>query len=169
MKSRCAVLFAILGASIVLSACGGSSGDTTTVTESSPPAETSAESPATEERIKQIERETEEAELEAALAKKEVAQQAAKAKKAAARQAAAAKAEEAQAAQQEAEVASEAPDVVGMRLPEAESILRASGFTTEAENTDTTFGIVVKSHYTICTESEPHGNVVTVLAQKYGC
>jgi hypothetical protein len=28
---------------------------------------------------------------------------------------------------------------------------------------------VVRSHYTICTESEPHGDVVTVLAQKYGC
>jgi flagellar biosynthesis GTPase FlhF len=168
MKSPCAVILAILGASIVLSACGSSGGDTTTVTQGGPPAETSAESPATEKRIERIERETEEAELEAALAKKEAAQQAAQAKKAAAKQAAAS-ADAAQAAQQEEEELSEAPDVIGMRLPEAESTLRAAGFRTQAENTDTAFGIVVKSHYTICTESEPHGDVVTVLAQKYGC
>jgi alpha-acetolactate decarboxylase len=169
MKSRCAVTFAILATSFVLVACGSSSTDTTaTVTETSPPAETSAESPATESRIKQIEQETKEAELEAALAKKEAAQQVAKAKKEAAKKATAS-AEAAQAKQQEEEEPSEAPDVIGMRLPEAESTLRAAGFRTQAENTDTTFGIVVRSHYTICTESEPHGDVVTVLAQKYGC
>jgi len=61
------------------------------------------------------------------------------------------------------------PDVVGMRLPEAESTLSAVGYTTEPENTDTTFGIVVPSHYTVCEQSEPHGSVVNVLAQKYGC
>lgn len=63
----------------------------------------------------------------------------------------------------------EAPNVVGMRLPEAESTLSAAGYTTEPENTDTTFGIVVPSHYTVCEQSEPHGSVVNVLAQKYGC
>jgi alpha-acetolactate decarboxylase len=167
MKSRCAVLFAILAASLGLVACGGSS-DTTTDTGTSAPAETTVEPSATEERIEKIERETEEAELEAALAKKEAAKQAAKAKNEAAK-VAAAKAEAAQAAQQEEESTSEAPDVIGMRLPEAESALRAAGFKTQAENTDTAFGIVVKSHYTICTESEPQGDVVTVLAQKYGC
>lgn len=61
------------------------------------------------------------------------------------------------------------PDVVGMRLPEAESTLSAAGYTTEPENTDTTFGILVPSHYTVCEQSEPHGSVVNVLAQKYGC
>lgn len=63
----------------------------------------------------------------------------------------------------------EAPNVVGMRLPEAESTLSAAGYTTEPENTDTTFGIVVPSHYTVCEQSEPHGSVVNILAQKYGC
>jgi uncharacterized lipoprotein len=63
----------------------------------------------------------------------------------------------------------EAPDVIGMRLPAAESTLLAAGYTTEPENTDTTFGIVVPSHYTVCEQSEPHGSVVNVLAQKYGC
>jgi len=56
-----------------------------------------------------------------------------------------------------------------MRLPEAKVTLSAAGYQTRAENTDTTFGIVVPSHYTICEQSEPQGNVVVVLAQKYGC
>jgi hypothetical protein len=56
-----------------------------------------------------------------------------------------------------------------MRLPQARSALTAAGYTTRAENTDTTFGIVIPSHYTVCEQSEPQGSVVTVLAQKYGC
>lgn len=66
-------------------------------------------------------------------------------------------------------VPEEVPNVVGMRLPEAESTLSAAGYTTEPENTDTAFGIVVPSHFTVCEQSEPHGDVVNVLAQKYGC
>lgn len=163
MNSRIAVLLLLVGASFVLAACGG--GDTTTITQGNA-AETSDESSATQKRIEKIERETEEAELEAALAKKEAAQQAARAKQAAAKQAAnAAQTPD----QSEEEGTAEVPDVVGMRLPEAESVLRAAGYRTQAENTDTAFGIVVRSHYTICTQSEPHGSVVTVLAQKYGC
>lgn len=168
MKSRFAVLCAIFGVSLGLIACGSSS-DTATVTQTSA-AETNPEPSAAEKQIEKIERETKEAELEAALAKKEAAKEAAKARKVAAKQAAAARAEAAQElSEPEEESAPEVPDVIGMRLPEAESVLRAAGFQTLAENTDTAFGIVVKSHYTICTESEPHGTVVTVLAQKYGC
>ncbi len=166
MKSRLVIL-AVFGLSLALAACGGSGGSATT-TEVSATAESAGKSTAVEQRIEKIEQETKEAELEAAVAKKEAAQQAAKAKKAAARRAVAAEAE-AEAPVAEEESSSEPPNVIGMRLPEAESTLRAAGFTTQAENTDTTFGIVVRSHYTICTESEPHGNVVTVLAQKYGC
>ena len=168
MKSRLAVLFAILGASFGLMACGSSDKSETT-SEASTAAESAAKSSAAEQRIERIEQETKEAELEAALAKKEAAQQAAKAQKEAAKRAAAAEVEADAAATEEEEASSEPPNVVGMRLPEAESTLRAAGFQTQAENTDTTFGIVVRSHYTICTQSEPHGDVVTVLAQKYGC
>lgn len=165
MKSRMAVLLVIVGASLGLAACGGSD-ESTTATE----AGTAVESSAAEKKIERIEQETKEAELEAALAKKEAAQQAVKAKKAAANRVAAAEGEsEEGAAVAEEESPSEPPNVIGMRLPEAESTLRAAGFKTQAENTDTTFGIVVRSHYTICTQSDPHGNVVTVLAQKYGC
>ena len=164
MKARLAVLLAIVGASLGLGACGGSD-ESTTATEASPAVESSA----AEKKIEKIEQETKEVELEAALAKKEAAQQAAKAKKAAAMRVAAAEVESEEGAVAEEESSSEPPNVIGMRLPEAESTLRAAGFKTQAENTDTTFGIVVRSHYIICTQGEPHGNVVTVLAQKYGC
>lgn len=164
MKSRLAVLLVIVGASLGLAACGGSD-ESTTATE----AGTAVESSAAEKKIERIEQETKEAELEAALAKKEAAQQAVKAKKAAANRVAGAEEESEEAAIAEEESPSEPPSVIGMRLPEAESTLRAAGFKTQAENTDTTFGIVVRSHYTICSQSEPHGDVVTVLAQKYGC
>lgn len=168
MKSRLAALSVIFAASLGLVACGGS--DESATTTGSTAAESSAKSSAVEHRIEKIEQETKEAELEAAVAKKEAAQQAAKAKKAAAKRAAAVEAEaEEGAAVAEEESSSEPPNVIGMRLPEAESSLRAAGFKPQAENTDTTFGIVVRSHYTICTQSEPHGDVVTVLAQKYGC
>lgn len=61
------------------------------------------------------------------------------------------------------------PNVVGLRLPEAKVELKQAGFTVKATNTDTTLGILVPSHYTICKQSRPRGNVVVVLAQKYGC
>lgn len=166
MKSRL-MLLAVVGLSLVLAACGGS-GEGAATTEASSTAESAGKPSAVEQRIEKIEQETKEAELEAAVAKKEAAQQAAKARKAAARRAVAAEAE-AEVPVAEEESSPEPPNVVGMRLPEAESALRAAGFETQAENTDTTFGIVVRSHYTICTQSEAHGNVVTVLAQKYGC
>jgi uncharacterized lipoprotein YajG len=61
------------------------------------------------------------------------------------------------------------PDVVGEKLPQAKADLLAAGYHVKTRNTDTTFGIIVPTHYTICTESDPQGDTVTVLAQKYGC
>lgn len=174
MKSRAfGVAMAIAVTSIVLAGCGGS--NTTTVIEAAPEATTETAAPAdaaAEARIEKIEAETQEAELEAAEAKKEAAHAAARAKVVAAKQArqAAAKhvAEEAQAEEEEPS-SSEPPNVVGMKLPEAEAELSSAGFRTVAENTDTAFGIVVKSHYTICEETPLSGDAVRVLAQKYGC
>lgn len=175
MKSRAfGVAMAIAVTSIVLAGCGGS--NTTTVIEAVPEAttETAPPSPsAAEARIEKIEAETQEAELQAAEAKKEAAQAAARAKVVAAkhaRQAAAKKVvAEAQAEEEEEASSSEPPDVIGMKLPEAEADLSSAGFHTVAENTDTEFGIVVKSHYTICEETPLGGDTVRVLAQKYGC
>lgn len=165
---------------LAVAAVGCGSGGTTTVIEEAP-TEAAKPADASDAKLQRIENETEEAELEAAEAKKEAAQQAAQAKKEAAQaqaeaakqqRAAArakAKAEAQEAAQVEEEVSAEPPNVVGMRLPAAEAELSAAGFSTVAENTDTTFGILVPSHYTVCEESKLAGDSVRVLAQKYGC
>lgn len=69
----------------------------------------------------------------------------------------------------EPEAASSPPNVVGDLLPEAEEVLSQAGFKAAPYNTDTAFGIIIKSHYTICKQFEPVGNHVKILAQKYGC
>lgn len=61
------------------------------------------------------------------------------------------------------------PDVVGLTLPEAKRELSAAGFRADVSNTDTLLGIVVPRNYTVCKEQAPRGEVVPILAQKYGC
>jgi hypothetical protein len=56
-----------------------------------------------------------------------------------------------------------------MKLPAAEEELERHGWIPRPFNTDTIFGIVVKSHYTVCKQYPPIGHKVRVLAQKYGC
>lgn len=64
---------------------------------------------------------------------------------------------------------SEPPNVLGLPLPEAKRMLKQAGYRTVAKNTDTTFGIIVPDNYTICNQGRPRGEIVVVLAQKYGC
>jgi hypothetical protein len=61
------------------------------------------------------------------------------------------------------------PNVVGLKLPIANDRLRAAGWIPKPFNTDTLFGIVVPSHYTVCHQYKPIGRRVRLLAQKYGC
>jgi len=61
------------------------------------------------------------------------------------------------------------PDVVGLPLDLAEAALKNAGYKAAATNTDTTFGIIVPETYTVCTQDEARGNLVPLLAQKYGC
>jgi hypothetical protein len=61
------------------------------------------------------------------------------------------------------------PDVVGLNLVVAEERLNSDGWVPKPFNTDTLFGIVVPSHYTVCHEYQPIGKRVRLLAQKYGC
>src|SRR5665811_1247569 len=63
----------------------------------------------------------------------------------------------------------EPPNVEGLPLPEARQMLKQAGYRTVAKNTDTTFGIIDPSNYTICNQGKPRGELVVVLAQKYGC
>jgi hypothetical protein len=61
------------------------------------------------------------------------------------------------------------PDVVGLALPQAKAQLAAAGCGASVSNTDTTFGIIVPRNYTVCTQDDPIGTRVPILAQKYGC
>lgn len=63
----------------------------------------------------------------------------------------------------------EPPNVIGLPLPAAQHLLKQAGYKTVANNTDTTFGILVPENYTICRQGKPRGDLVVVLAQKYGC
>jgi hypothetical protein len=63
----------------------------------------------------------------------------------------------------------EPPNVVGLPLPEARRLLKQTGYRTAAKNNDTTFGIIVPDNFTICHQGKPRGDLVVVLAQKYGC
>lgn len=63
----------------------------------------------------------------------------------------------------------EPPNVIGLPLPAAQHLLKQAGYKTVANNTDTTFGILVPENYTICRQGRPRGDLVVVLAQKYGC
>jgi hypothetical protein len=56
--------------------------------------------------------------------------------------------------------------VVGLNLIVAEEHLRDDGWIPKPFNTDTLFGIVVPSHYTVCHEYRPIGKKVRLLAQK---
>jgi ATPase subunit of ABC transporter with duplicated ATPase domains len=154
---------------IGLVACGGSGSSTSGEGTASETAAASAE-------VERLKLEKEKAEAEAQKAQTEAHQEARLAAKQKQKAAAATASAKKAAAKSESEAElepepepAEVPNVVGMRLPEAKSTLSAAGYSTQAENTDTAFGIVVPSHYTICEQGEPHGNVVTVLAQKYGC
>jgi hypothetical protein len=62
-----------------------------------------------------------------------------------------------------------APDVVGLTLPTARRELEGAGCKLDVSNTDTTFGIIVEDHFTVCEQDDPRGEVVHLLAQKYGC
>jgi hypothetical protein len=61
------------------------------------------------------------------------------------------------------------PDVVGLTLPAAKKELSEAGCRADVSNTDTTFGIIVESNYTVCTQDDPISGRVPILAQKYGC
>jgi hypothetical protein len=61
------------------------------------------------------------------------------------------------------------PDVVGLTLPTAQKMLKDAGYKADVSNTDTALGIIVPENYTVCEEDDAVGNIVPILAQKYGC
>jgi sRNA-binding protein len=146
VKALATCVLAILAIAVGVSACG--SGETTTVEQTNS---------AVELKKAELEKETAEIQAEAAKAKQAAAKQAKQAVKHVSKTAPVAGEPE------------EAPNTVGERLPQAREELERAGFEVKAENTDTSFGIIIESHYTICEQSDPADGVVRVLAQKYGC
>lgn len=58
-----------------------------------------------------------------------------------------------------------APDVQGLPLPDAKQQLKASGYSA-AVSTDAMFGVIVESHFTVCKESAPKGQLVPLKVNK---
>lgn len=158
-------LIAVLGV-LCVAGCGSGDSEATDAANEAAAAATEAQ-----EQLAELQEQVQEQELDMA-AEKRAAKKAAKAAatKAAKKARAAARVEATQAAVVESEPEpSSPPDVVGLTLPAAQSMLRSAGYKTDATNTDTMFGIMDPSNYTICKQDSPRGNLVPVLAQKYGC
>ena len=161
MRKATALVAAVLAA-IVPAACGGDSeGDVTTTVQAA------AEGPS-EEQVASLERK-----LEKQKQKQQELEQEQEEQEQEEQEQEAAEAEAAEAPPElEPEPAPEPatpPDVVGLTLPKAESLLRSAGFKPDVSNNDTLLGIVDKANYTVCKQSPPRGNIVPILAQKYGC
>lgn len=157
---KCFVTLLALCMAFGLVACGGASD------------EEAAQLRAAESQALEAERELEEVRQERAREEREVAQRAkreAQAKKIRRERRAVQRATQEEKVATEESATSEPPDVVGLPLPAARKALKGAGYKAAPENTDTTFGIVVEDNYTVCTQDPPRGEIVVVLAQKYGC
>lgn len=58
-----------------------------------------------------------------------------------------------------------APDVRGLVLPDAEAKLERAGYSASVSD-DAMFGVLVPSHYTVCSESSPEGKLVPIDVSK---
>jgi hypothetical protein len=58
-----------------------------------------------------------------------------------------------------------APNVKGLSLPDAEQQLSGAGYEASVK-TDAMFGVIVPSHYSVCSEDSPNGKLVPIDAEK---
>ncbi len=58
-----------------------------------------------------------------------------------------------------------APDVRGLTLPAAEEKLEQAGYSASVKN-DALFGVIVPSHFTVCSEHSPKGKLVPLDVSK---
>lgn len=155
------ILIALLGL-LLFAGCGGDSEATDAANKASAAAEAAAA------QVSALQDELDARDAEIATAKKKAKK--IKAKKVAAKKKARAKQQAvAVAAAEPVEEPAGAPDVTGLTLTAAKAALRDAGFRADPTNTDTMFGIVNPDNYTVCTQDAPRGNIVPMLAQKYGC
>jgi hypothetical protein len=58
-----------------------------------------------------------------------------------------------------------APKVKGLTLDFATSHLKSAGYSTSVKD-DALFGVVIPSHFTVCTEHSPSGHIVPLDVSK---
>lgn len=58
-----------------------------------------------------------------------------------------------------------APNVKGLALPSAETVLHKHGYSASVSD-DALFGVVIKSHFTVCSEHTPDGHLVPIDVSK---
>lgn len=58
-----------------------------------------------------------------------------------------------------------APDVKGLALPSAEAVLHKHGYAVSVSD-DAMFGVIIKSHFTVCGEHSPDGHLVPIDVSK---
>lgn len=61
-----------------------------------------------------------------------------------------------------------APNVDGLTLNVAENQLRRHGFSADVHS-DALFGVLVPSHFIVCSEHPPNGRLVVLDVAKHGC
>lgn len=60
------------------------------------------------------------------------------------------------------------PDTRGMVLPDAERTLKKAGYSTTVED-DAMFGVLIPSHFTVCSQEEVNSSLVKLEVAKHGC
>ncbi|MBK5231596.1 MAG: hypothetical protein JJE13_01250 [Thermoleophilia bacterium] len=58
-----------------------------------------------------------------------------------------------------------APDVRGLQLDVAKKKLQKANYSTSVED-DAMFGVVIESHFTVCSQSSPKGRIIPLEVSK---
>jgi beta-lactam-binding protein with PASTA domain len=58
------------------------------------------------------------------------------------------------------------PEVTGLALPEAKSVLLAKGYRTSVKAENAMFGVIVEQNFTVCDQDDPRGKLVPLDVSK---
>jgi len=61
------------------------------------------------------------------------------------------------------------PDVRGMSLPTAKTVLKKVGVTTSVHAKDALFGVLIASNFVVCDEEAINAHMVRLEVAKHGC
>jgi hypothetical protein len=62
-----------------------------------------------------------------------------------------------------------APDVRGLNLDDADTALEQAGYRSTITDNDGLFGIVIRSNFAVCDQSDTRGKLVPLEVAKHGC